>query len=167
MPVTTRDLIHSVRKSRAFLFKHLKGLTAEQWVWKPYQESKSIAETLKHLVVDDRFALYALEAKEATSMEMYEVIGMQVEEEAPDSIPALIEMVECSFESLMKTLLQRYGDCPLDTEIYIYGEKQPLATGIPYLSSEDYYHAGQIGYIRLATDPSWDYYGSIYGEMGT
>ena len=30
------------------------------------------------------------------------------------------------------------------------------------ISSEDYYHAGQITFIRMATDPQWDYYRSIY-----
>lgn len=163
MHVTTHDLVESVRKSRGFLFKHLKGLTPEQWVWKPYPECKSVVETLKHLVVDDRFALYALDAKEATSMDMYEVIGTRVEEEASDDVEALIAMVEHSFEILLTTILQRYGNAPLDTEITIYGEKHSLAVGIPYLSSEDHYHSGQIAFIRIATDPEWNYYSNIYG----
>ena len=163
MPVTTQDLIQGVRKSRQFLFKHLDGLTETQWNWKPYPECKSVAETIKHLIVDDRFALYSLEAKEATSHDMYDVFNMRVEEEAPKEREALIAMVQNSFEAVMTAIQQRYGDCPLDTEIYIYGEKMTLANGIPYLSSEDFYHAGQIGFIRLATDPSWDYYSQIYG----
>ena len=52
---------------------------------------------------------------------------------------------------------------PLDAEFSAFGSKMKLAAGIPHLSSEDYYHAGQVSYIRMATDPAWDYYGHVYG----
>jgi hypothetical protein len=41
-----------------------------------------------------------------------------------------------------------------------------LRVAVAYLTAEDFYHAGQLAFIRMATDPGWDYFGSIYGGDG-
>ena len=38
-----------------------------------------------------------------------------------------------------------------------------LPQGIAYFSSEDFYHMGQVSFIRQASDPTWNYYEAIYG----
>ena len=54
----------------------------------------------------------------------------------------------------------------MDTEVSAYGTPMKLGRAIAHLSSEDFYHAGQVAFIRIATDPSWDYYAVIYAHEG-
>ena len=51
---TVHDLLEEAKGSRRYFLKHVKGLTAEQWDWKPYPECKSVRETVAHLISDDR-----------------------------------------------------------------------------------------------------------------
>jgi len=157
MAITLDDLLNSVRNSRRHFFKHLNGLRDDQWDWKPYPECKSIRETLAHLTVDDLAALQSLQTGEEPD---YEALSADTPEQDTTKLRAHLEE---SFETLLGEIKKRYADAPLDTEISIYGSKYPLATGVPHLSSEDYYHAGQIAFIRMATDPTWDYYTAVYG----
>ena len=32
-----------------------------------------------------------------------------------------------------------------------------------YVSADDFYHAGQVAFIRMATDPAWCYSTEIFG----
>jgi hypothetical protein len=52
---------------------------------------------------------------------------------------------------------------PLDAEVALWGTPQKLGRAIAYLTAEDFYHAGQIAFIRMASDPEWDYYACVYG----
>lgn len=75
----------------------------------------------------------------------------------------LLTLLTESHRRLLTYLSDHYRDAPLDTVIALWGDKRPLCSAVPYLSSEDHYHAGQVAFIRLATDPAWDYYSFIYG----
>ncbi len=155
MALTLDDLIDSVRASRRFFLKHLNGLRDDQWDWKPYPECKTLRETLAHLIVDDRAALQSLETKAEPD---YEAL-----QESEHDIARLRTLLDESHARLCDYLKTHYADAPLDTEINVFGEPKKLAPGIAYFSSEDFYHAGQAAFIRIATDPAWDYYASIYG----
>jgi uncharacterized damage-inducible protein DinB len=157
MAVTLNDLLDGVRSSRRFFFRHLDGLTDAQWDWKPYPECKSVRETLMHLHADDRAALFSLQTGEEPD---YEALTSGPPEQDNAKLRAMLEE---SFTTLLNEIQTRYADAPLDAEICIYGSKMKLATGVPHLSSEDFYHSGQVAFVRMATDPTWDYYASVYG----
>ena len=159
MAFGTEDLLKGLRSSRLHFLKHLKGLTAEQWTWKPYPECKSILDTVIHLVVDDRAALQALETGGEPE---YENLITTAVMEAGASKEKAVEMLEESHERLCAYIAARFTGVALDSDFSAFGSKTKLGAGIPILSSEDYYHAGQVAYIRMATDPSWDYYSHIY-----
>jgi uncharacterized damage-inducible protein DinB len=160
MAFTLEDVLAGVRASRAFFLKHLEGLREDQWDWKPYPECKSIRETLAHLIVNDRAALASLESAGEPD---YDALRAEVAAETGNDLEQLLAALRESHARLLGTIEARYAGAPLDTEIKIWGSSMKLGRGVAYLSSEDFYHAGQVAFIRMATDPSWDYYGCIYG----
>lgn len=155
MAYTLNDLLESVRQSRRHFLKHIDGLNEDQWQWKPYPECKSASETLAHLVTDDRAFLQTCQ----TGLEP-EYDNLQVSERDP---AALKQMLAQSHEELLAYVIDKYSSTPIETEIPFHGMTMKLADAVNAISSEDYYHAGQIAFIRLATDPGWDYYATIYG----
>ncbi len=160
MAFTFEDLLDSLRASRSNFHKHLNGLHDDQWDWKPYSECKSIRDTLIHLVVDDRVAVWAFDATEEPD---YEAFVTAATAEAGNDIAHLKSMVDSSFTGLLAQLTSRYADKPLDTEVSTFGSPRKLGVAIPYFSSEDYYHTGQVAFMRMASDPTWNYYATIYG----
>lgn len=156
MAFDVHDLTQSIVSSRAWFFKHLRGLNDEQWIWKPYPECKSIRETLQHMITNDRAAIEALKTGHEPN---YDELRVQ-----ETDISKLMQMLERSHHDLVDCIRDNFDGKPLDTEATIWGFKMKLGRGIPYFSSEDFFHAGQVAYIRMATDPSWDYYEEIYGS---
>ena len=154
--MTVTDLVDAVRASRRHFWRHVDGLNAEQWDWKPYPECKSIRETLAHLVTDDRAALAALESGGEPD---YEALT-----ETERDLERPRALLRESHEALCAAILARFDGAPLDTPMSIWGTPKALGIGVPYFCSEDYFHAGQVSFIRLATDPGWDYYGAVYGS---
>jgi len=152
------SLIEGVRESRRHFLKHLKGLRDDQWDWKPYPECKSIRETLAHLVSDDRAYMEILRTGAMPDF--------QAVEEHETDVTKLLLRLEKSHEELCGFLRERFADTPLDTEVFFFTGKEKLGRAILGISSEDHYHAGQVAFIRMATDPSWDYYAAIYGHAG-
>ncbi|HEY3411478.1 MAG TPA: DinB family protein [Armatimonadota bacterium] len=155
MPYTVADAVQGLRKSRQSFLKHLKGLKADQWDWKPYQECKSITETIAHLICDDRAALQSLQSGKEPDYD-----SLTEPERDRDK---LLAMLDASHRELCDFITGKWSGSPLDTEVSIYGMSMPLVSGVAALSSEDLYHSGQVAFIRCATDPDWDYYTDIYG----
>lgn len=149
------DLTDGVRHSRSHFLKHLKGLQPEQWTWKPYPECKSIYETVSHLVVDDRAALQALQTGGEPDYDSFKVTAV-------DADAALAELAG-SHAELLSYIESTFANAPLDTRVSAWGAMVKLGNAVSHLSSEDYYHAGQVSFVRMATDPTWDYYADIYG----
>ena len=160
MAYTLDDVLEGLRGSRTFFLRHLDELRDEQWDWKPYPECKSIRETLAHMIGNDAAALQSLQTGKAPD---YDAILTGAAQDASDDYRRLRARLEESFNRLCDFIQSTYAGAPLDTEVCIYGSMMKLGRGVAYLSSEDYYHAGQVGFIRIATDPTWDYYGFIYG----
>ena len=159
MPTLLEDLIASLEKSRSHLLKHFKDVHENQWDWKPYPECKTLRETLQHLIIDDQAALESLRSGEEPS---YDQSPMNIHElHGPDG---LFENLKRSHEALISELRKRFADASLDTEVCVWGSMERLVPGIAYFASEDFFHAGQVSFIRMASDPEWDYYDQIYGE---
>lgn len=149
------DLVQGIIASRAYFLKHVRGMTDEQWIWKPYPECKSGREILQHLIIDDMAALDSLKTGAHPDYESFAV--------SETDIGRLLTILEKTHKELVDTLRDLGEGKSLEDDICIWGDHVKLGRGVPHLSSEDYYHAGQIAYIRMATDPNWDYYTDIYG----
>ena len=148
------SLVEGIRESRQYFLKHIESLREDQWDWKPYPQCKSIRETLAHLVSDDRAFIAILRDGEVTDYGAFE--------EPETDVPKLLALLNQSNDDLCAFIKDQFTDIPLDTEINFFFGKTKLGLAIAGISSEDYYHAGQVAFIRMATDPEWDYYGSIY-----
>jgi uncharacterized damage-inducible protein DinB len=161
MALTLDDLLAGVWESRRHLLRHLNGVTDEQWTWKPYPECKSMSDTVVHLIAVDRSALESV--KTGGAVDFVGTIAAVTEETAGMDRDALLTMLKDTHSRLVNHFTANFADTPLDAEIRLWGAPRKLGPQVAYLTSEDYYHAGQIAYIRMATDATWDYYGSIYG----
>ena len=155
MSISNEEFVVSIEKSRAYFLRHLNGIGLEQIDWKPYPGCKNVIETLQHLIVDDRMALESMK-----TMAEPNYADCVVEEKDFD---VLLELLSESHRNLTSYLRDRFNNEVLDTPGCAWGAIMPGALAIAYLSSEDFYHSGQVAYIRMATQPDWNYYESIYG----
>ena len=149
------DLVDGVRASRRHFIKHLKGIREDQWDWKPYPGCMSIRQTIAHLISDDRAAMDMLETGNHPDYESLQ--------ETEQDIIKLQGLLHESHQKLCAFILKKFADTPLYTEVNFFKGRVKLGLAISDISSEDFYHAGQIAFIRMASDPSWDYYPAIYG----
>lgn len=156
MALTLDDLIESVRESRRHFLKHVEGLREDQWDWQPYPQCKSVRETLLHLIGDDRAARWSLETGQLPD---WETLYNEPERDATRLCALLGE----THEALIAFLKTHYADTPLDAEVALWGQPTKLGRAVAYLTAEDFYHGGQVAFIRMASDPAWDYYAAIYG----
>jgi uncharacterized damage-inducible protein DinB len=155
MATDISDLIDGVRESRRYFLKFLDGLREDQWDWKPYPECKSIRETLRHLVSDDRATIAVFKTGD-----WQEAVTIEVTEQ---DVPKLLDMLEESHEELCNFLSDHFAETPLDARVPFFFGESKLTNAIMGIIGEDNYHAGQVGFIRSATDPQWGYYRAIYG----
>src|SRR5438477_10110901 len=118
MAFGVEDLIQGLRGSRLHFLKHLKGLTSDQWTWKPYPECKSIYETVVHLIGDDRAAYQSIETGAEPT---YEQILETAFAEAGGGKEKAMEMLEESHERLCAFIAARFAGAPLDTEVSAFG----------------------------------------------
>ena len=156
MAYTLDDLIEGFTGSREHFFKHLEGLKDDQWDWQPYPQCKTVRETLAHLVVVDRGFLYAFETGGIPDWDSF---FPDWQPYTPEQLRALLAE---SRAKLLDHLKSKYADTPLDAEVTLYGAPMKLGQAVASISSEDYYHSGQVAFIRMASDPTWDYYGAMY-----
>jgi hypothetical protein len=160
MPLTLEDFVGLVSEGSKGFLKHIDGLTAEQWDWKPYPECKSVRESLIHLLIDDE----ALKASIVSGKEPdYAEISDRLTACAPTNTAELTAAVVESNVSLCAWLTDRFKDTPLDEEICFFGYPFKLALALAALQGEYQYHTGQVAFIRMASDPTWNYYLAIYG----
>lgn len=154
MSFVSDDLINHLVQTRNLFLKHLQGVTEEQTEWKPYPECMSIKETLAHLICDDRSSLDGLRSGREPDYDAHR--------EHERDFGKLVELLHQSHSDLIGFLRERYGASALDEMVTLWGQERKLGSALAFLTSEDYYHAGQVAFIRLATNPEWDYYGEIF-----
>lgn len=150
------DIVARLRHARSFLLRHLDGMTDEQWAFKPYPECKSALETVAHLISDDRCALDCLRTGAEPDYASYD-------EPVAGKAEMLARLAQ-THAALCEHIEREYAASALDSEVCIYGETRKLGD-LSYLAAEDFYHAGQVAYARMATDPRWDYYAAVYGPQ--
>jgi hypothetical protein len=142
------EILDNLYRSQRFFRAHLNGMREGQWDWKPYPACRSVREILLHWVevFDDGAA--ALRAA--------------LEEERPDVARVQSLMREAGLR-YGERFRARYADTPLDSRL---PNGVAVATMLASLAAEDNYHAGQVAFIRLATDPTWDWVEAVHQTLG-
>ena len=161
MDLILEELITGIQNSRKHFLKHVAGMTAEQWDWKPYADCMSARETIAHLMGDDIAAKQSLLDNAEPNYEAALASASSIA--ATDSTELLAQLASTHAE-LCEAITATCANKPLDSTISVWGTQMKIAQGIPHFSSEDYYHSGQVAFMRMATDPAWNYYAAIYGE---
>jgi hypothetical protein len=154
MALVIDDLVSGIEKSHQFFLKHLDGLREDQWDWKPYTECRSIRETIVHLIEDYRAMIYLLDKGKFPDF-------AEIREKERD-LPRLLATFDETEKQLSSFIKTKFAKVSLDTEIDHFFGKKKLGLAICEISQEIAYHIGQVAFIRMATDPSWDYYASVY-----
>jgi hypothetical protein len=151
------QLIDAIDQARQGFLKHIEGITADQAVWKPYPGCKSIAETVDHLLWGETTMLEIMQSGKEPDY-------TTVPDSPPsDSIAALKVKLADIHSQFLEYLRKTYPTAPLDTPVNFWGHQVSLGYALAAIPNEDSYHSGQAAFIRMATDPKWDYYSHIYG----
>jgi hypothetical protein len=144
MAVGLEEILGSLSWSQRFFRAHLNGIQDEQWDWKPFPACRSIREILVHwaeyISADDTALRLALE------MTTPDVAVVQ----------RLMKEAGARFGDRYR---QQYADTPMDAP---YRNAITVGYVLAGLSGEDNYHAGQVAFIRLATDPDWDWVKAVH-----
>jgi len=152
MPYTVAEAVQSMRDAHDHFLKHLQGVREDQLDWRPNAACKTIRETLAHLTSDYRAMVLSVKTGGEPDYDACQV--------AETDLNRLHALMAEEFANACALVSSTYTS--VDDEACVFGWKMPLGKAIPLFCSEDYYHAGQVAFIRMATDPDWDYYGAVY-----
>lgn len=155
MAYTLEHCIEGMEFARSHFMKHIAGFPEEHWDSKLIPDSKSVRETIQHLIANDRATMQALETGKEPDYE-----NLQVTE---TDTAALMKLLADTRAEVISLLRAKYSSTPLDQEICLWGFPFKLAFAIATMASEDSYHAGQVTVLRTAMEPEWDYYAAVYG----
>ncbi len=144
MAVGLEEILGSLSWSQKFFRAHLNGIQDAQWDWKPFPACRSIREILVHWAENVSSADTALQ--------------LALEEAIPEVDVVQRLMKEASLRYVGK-YRQQYANTSLDAP---YRNTITVGDVLAGLSGEDNYHAGQIAFIRLATDPTWDWVKAVH-----
>ncbi|HSV72878.1 MAG TPA: DinB family protein [Chthonomonadales bacterium] len=148
MPYCASDVAAAVRASRRRLSSHLVDLGPEQQDCRPCAACMSIGESLAHLVSDDRAALEAMTTGPEPDYAAFD--------EPERDTDALRANLETSHDQLGDAIERDLAASPMEVEISAHASPVKLDAVAVIRCSEDYYLAGQVAFIRLATDPAWN-----------
>ncbi len=152
MPIDDIEtLVRDLRASREFLMRHLRGLADFGWDYKPEAAPRSIREIVSHLIDDDAQAIANLGGIAA----------------ADNNVKDPIRALEASSEAVIRALREQWKDDPSGAEKRLHGDGPSVATGVTYLQIEDYYHAGQIAWLRLGIEEDWDQETVVYAPWNS
>jgi uncharacterized damage-inducible protein DinB len=155
MSSSIQTILEPLTIARSHFLKHIKDLKEDQWDFKPFPNTMTIRDTLRHLVIDDLSALDSLQTGAHPDYDSFTV--------EDETVEALLERMTSARQALIDELTSKIEESGEAIQICTWGEMRPLHVGVAYLTSEDYYHTGQVGFLRQASDPDWDYYASVYG----
>lgn len=148
MAAGLEEVMDNFYRTQRFFRSHLNGMLAEQWDWKPFPACRSIREILLHWA------------------EIFAADDMALETSLKTAVPDV-----AAVQALMKEAGLRFGtefsapyaDSPLDTRL---PNGVAVGTALASMAGEDNYHAGQIAFIRLATEPDWDWVQAVHQTPG-
>ncbi len=144
MAVGLEEILNSFYFSQRFFRAHLNGMRADQWDWKPFPACRSIREILLHWAEQFTPGQTAFQAA--------------LEPTTPDVALVQTLMKEAGVR-FADGYREKYAETPMDAP---FPNGTPVGTVLASLSGEDNYHAGQVAFIRLATDPDWDWVKAVH-----
>ena len=145
MATGVEEVLSELYRSQKFYRTHLNGIQEGQWDWKPFPACRSIREILLHWV--DSFA------SEDTALRS------ALEPVVPD-VAVIQRLMREAGLRYGAGFHQRYAEATLDS-LHSNG-RTTVGAVLAGLGAEDNYHAGQIAFIRLATDPEWDWVKAVH-----
>ena len=131
------DLTLGLRTSREFLLRHLKEMPAEAWDSRLAGTPRSVREIVEHLLEEDSEWIVLLGGEKL-------------------SLHASPESLRASNEALLELLQRQWADRADEAFLILTGDGKGMPQGVTYRQIEDYYHSGQIAWLRLALQPGWE-----------
>ena len=145
MAVGLDEIMASFHFSQRFFRAHLNGIRSDQWDWKPFPACRSIREILLHWA-----DLYSPGQT-----------GLQTALEPTEPNVATVQsLMKEAGERYAAEYHEKYADTPMDAPFRPNGIT--VGTVLASFPAEDNYHAGQIAFIRLATEPEWDWVKAVH-----
>ncbi len=152
MAVGLDEILDNFYRSQRSFRAHLNGMREEQWDWKPFPACRSIREILLHWA--DLFSPGETPLRAALKT-------------ATPDVAAVQRLMQEAGQRFGGGFREQYADAAMDSP---FPNGLALGSVLAGLSSEDSYHAGQVAFIRLATDPAWDWVRAVHQtpeESGT
>jgi hypothetical protein len=112
-------------------------MPADAWDSRLVGTSRSIREIVGHLLEEDSEWLVLLGGKSL-------------------SLDASIESLRLSNEALIGLLQANWADRVDEAFAILTGDGKGMEQAVTYRQIEDYYHSGQIAWLRLSVEPEWE-----------
>lgn len=144
MAVGLDEILDNFYRSQEFFRAHLNGMQDEQWDWKPFPACRSIREILLHWA--ELFSPGETPLQAALKQPLPDVVAVQ----------RLMKEAGAQFGAGFR---EQCADSSMDS---LFPNGVAVGTILASLSGEDSYHAGQVAFIRLATDPDWDWVKAVH-----
>jgi hypothetical protein len=77
----------------------------------------------------------------------------------------LLVLLQKGLDNIIEYVEATYSDADLETDVQAWEFHATLANAMTWFGGEENYHTGQVAFIRLASDPTWDYYDQIHGTV--
>ena len=144
MAIGLEEVMENLYRTQRFFRAHLNGMQPEQWDWKPFPACRSVREILLHWA-----EIFAADDAALTA-------GLTAAFPNVASVQELMKEAGLRFGTGFSA---QYAECGLDSRL---PNGVAVGTALASLAGEDNYHAGQIAFIRLATEPDWNWVQAVH-----
>lgn len=134
------DLAMALAASREFLVRQVRGLTASECDYLVPGMRATVNQIVEHMIANDAFCMDKL-----GGAKWIDDPSLSAEQRLSRSGMALQQEIRANWSHKQEEALLRLA-----------GGGEGIAKGVSYIQIEDFYHAGQVCWIRLAIQPDWD-----------
>lgn len=136
----TPDLAMALAASREFLVRQVRGLSPAECDYLVTGMRATVNQIVEHMLANDAFCL--------------DKLGGTAWPDDP-TLPA-DQRLSRSGMALQQEIRANWADKQDEALLRLAGGGEGIAKGVSYIQIEDFYHAGQVCWIRLALQPDWD-----------
>jgi hypothetical protein len=134
------DLAMALAASREFLVRQVRGLSSAECDYLVTGMRQTINQIVDHMLANDAFCM--------------DKLGAQPYVDDP-SLSADQRLTRSGL-ALQQEIRRNWSDKEDEALLRLAGGGEGIAKGVSYIQIEDFYHAGQACWIRLALQPEWD-----------
>ena len=163
MAWTTSDAFSDMEEARGYFKRHIVAMADAGWDFKPFEHVNSVRQILMHMIATNRgvIAMLGGEAFDMTRhMGRHKEAWEEIEAKSPAFILALLDETG---EAIASKVREEYANAAFDTPLMLWGGEAKIGVQLGRLAQETAYHTGQVSLLRQAFDPSWDYFGEVFG----